>query len=355
MHVGLAPAAALAATLAVGAHARAERADPEAPDPKTGDHLIDRWHKTMGTVAHIAIWAEDDAKAAKAIQAAFDELDRIDAAMTVWTADSPVSRINAAAGDKKGVEVTDELIYVLERAADASRISNGAFDITVGSFWGVWKFDEDKDGTIPTREQVEEKRKLVGWKDVVIDKKGKTVRLKRKGQQITLGGIAKGYAVDRAVELLRQQGFVDFLVQAGGDMFVAGRKGDRRWRVGIRDPRAERDVFFAVAEVEDMTFSTSGDYERYVIEDGVRYHHILDPKTGYPAKLTRSVTVMAKDAITADGLSKGFFILGPEKGMALVEKLDDVEAVFVGSDNKVWISSGLEGKVTVLQQPTDGL
>lgn len=321
------------------------------PDP---DHLVERFHQSMGTLVHIKVWGEDDAAIVKAIEAAFAEFDRIDKAMTVWAPDSEISRINAAAGTKKAVAVSDETLHLLERAVEASRVTGGTFDITVGSFWGVWKFDEDNDGTIPGKEAVEERRKLVNYKDIVIDAKKKTVRLKRKGQQITLGGIAKGYAVDRAVKILRDAGLVDFIVQAGGDMYVSGRRGDRKWRVGIRDPRGDRDDFFAVAEVEDMTFSTSGDYERFVIKDGVRYHHILDPATGYPAMKCRSVTVMAKDATTADELSKGFFVLGPEQGMALVEKLPDVEAVIVGSDNKVTISSGLEGKVTILHAPKDG-
>lgn len=346
----LAAGVLLAAALARPAPAVGDRVDA-----RTGDHLIQRSHPSMGTIVALTAWAEDDAKVLVAFDEVFAEFERIDRLMTTWRDDSDVSRVNAAAGNGKGVKVSPELIFVLEKAAEASRLSGGKFDVTVGAFQGVWKFDEDRDGTIPDPALVEERRKLVDWRDVVIDKKRGTVRLRRPGQKITLGGIAKGYAVDRAAAILRKHGLVDFIVQAGGDMYVAGRRGDRKWRVGIRDPRGDRADFFAVAEVEDMTFSTSGDYERFVIRDGKRYHHILDPATGYPATATRSVTVMASDALTADALSKGFFILGPVEGMKLVEKMPGVEAVFVGADSKVHISSGLVGKVRILHDPSSGI
>jgi thiamine biosynthesis lipoprotein len=340
---------ALLVAVVAATHAHAE------PDPRTGDHIIERSRTAMGTYVHVTIWAADDVAAVAAIDKAFNEFDRIDRMMTTWTDTSEVSRVNLAAGDGKPVTVSAELIGVLEKAAEASRLGDGAFDITVGSFSGVWKFDEDNDGTIPPDELVAERRKLVNWRDVVLDPAHHTARLKKKGQKITLGGIAKGYAVDKAVAVLRAAGFVDFIVQAGGDMYVAGRRGERHWRVGIRDPRGPRDSYFAMTEVEDRTFSTSGDYERYTIKDGRRYHHIIDPATGYPADKVRSVTVMAKDATTAEGLSKILFIWGPERGMQLIERLPDADAVIVGADNKVTVSKGLRGKLQIVAPPTDGI
>ena len=307
----------------------------------------------MGTIITLTAWAVDDATGVRAFDEAFAEFDRIERLMTTWTEESEVSRINAAAGSGRPVKVSEEMLLVLERAAEVSRITGGAFDITVGAFSGVWKFDEDRDDTIPEARLVEERRGLVNWQDVVIDPKSRTAMLRRKGQRITLGGIAKGYAVDRAVAILRKAGVVDFMVQAGGDLYVSGQRGDRKWRVGIRDPRGPREEFFAFSEVKDMAFSTSGDYERYVIKDGKRYHHILDPSTGYPAVRTRSVTVMAKDALTADQLSTGLFVLGPEKGMELVRRRPEVEAVFVGTDNAVTLSSGLQGRLMTVHPPTD--
>jgi len=327
----------------------------ETPDPRTGDHLIERSSKSMGTVIRITAWTADEARAVAAIEQALGEFDRLDRLMTTWTSDSEVSRINAAAGDGKPVAVGDEVLDCIERGLAASRLSDGTFDLTVGSFSGVWKFDEDNDGTIPEAGLVAERRKLVNWRDVIVDHAKKTVRLRRAGQRITLGGIAKGYAVDKAAAVLRRAGFENFIVQAGGDMLVSGRKGDRRWRVGIRDPRGARDAFFAAAEVEDRTFSTSGDYERFTVKDGRRYHHILDPRTGYPATACRSVTIMAKDAVTAEVMSKIVFIWGAERGLRLVEKTPDVEAVVVDGENRVHVSRGLKDKLIRLSDPTPGI
>jgi FAD:protein FMN transferase len=347
--------AALAGAFLTPSFALADSPWVEAPDPSTGDHLIDRSRTTMGTLLHITVWSNDDGNAVQAIQAAFDEFERLDHLMTTWTNTSDVSRINAAAGDGKPIKVDPEVLECVARGIEGSRMSGGAFDLTVGSFSGVWKFDEDNDGSIPDPALVAQRKKLVDWRDIVLDKAAGTVRLKKPGQKITLGGIAKGYAVDRAVALMRARGLVDFIVQAGGDMYVSGRHGDRQWRVGIRDPRAGRDQFFAAAEVENHTFSTSGDYERFTIKDGKRYHHILDPRTGYPATGARSVTIMAKDAITAEVLSKVLFIWGPERGMKLIDTLPDVAAVIVGTDNKVTISKGLQGKLHIVKPPTDGV
>jgi thiamine biosynthesis lipoprotein len=328
-------------------------AEAAPPEPAK---VVTATHGSMGTVIAITVQAADEPRTRNVMDEAFREFDRIDALMTTWTKTSDVSRLNAAAGNGKPVKLSAEVLHILDVSRETSRLSDGAFDITVGSFSGVWKFDEDKDGTIPAAELVESRQKLVGWKDLVLDLKKGTARLKKKGQRVTLGGIAKGYAVDRASAILKKHGFQHFIVQAGGDMYVAGKRGDRRWRVGIRDPRsASREDFFAYAEVEDRTFSTSGDYERFVVKDGKRYHHILDPRTGMPANACRSVTVMAKDALTADRWSKAFFVLGPEKGMALLGKLGDVEVVIIDKDNKVHVSKGLEGKLIIKHPPADGI
>jgi thiamine biosynthesis lipoprotein len=327
-------------------------AAPRAPDAP--DHLFIRSAGAMGTRVTVSLWTDDEPAAARAAEAVFQEFRRVDELMTTWREDSDVSRINAAAGGPP-VQVSREVILVIQRAQEVARATGGAFDITVGAYRGLWKFDEDKDGTIPDPAAVKARLPLVNYRDIRIDARRRTVQLRRKGMSITLGGIAKGYAVDRAVDVLRKQGFADFLLQAGGDLYVSGRRADRRWRVGIRDPRGDEAAPFAIAEIENQTFSTSGDYERSVIKDGVRYHHILDPATGHPAMRCRSVTVMARDAFTADAWDTALFVLGVEKGMALVDKLPDLEAVFVDAGNQVHISSGLQGKVQVLRPPTLGI
>ena len=324
--------------------------------------------RSMGTVVTLTIWSDDEVGAKAASELVFDEFRRLDQLLSNWVDTSDVSKINAAAG-VSAVAVSEETLKIIQFAQLVSRKSGGAFDITVGAYRGLWKFDEDKDGSLPDPREVAARRKLTGWRDVVVDAKKKTVKLRRKGMAITLGGIAKGYAVDRAVALLRGRGYHDFIMQAGGDLYVSGSKGGQKWRVGIRDPRGGRDAPFAITELQDRTFSTSGDYERGFVKDGVRYHHILDPRTGQPARLCRSVTVSARDALTADAWSKPLFILGPERGLKLLKSLPDLQAVFVDAKNQIRTSpgltvvegdikkelaAGLTGRLLILKRPTDG-
>jgi len=311
--------------------------------------------EAMGTTVSVWFWTDKESEAAKAAEALFAEMKRLDLEMTTWKPDSDVSRINAAAGDKP-VVVSDETRAVIARALDISRRSSGRFDITVQAFHGLWKFDEDMDGTLPDAAEVKKRVALVNWKDVVLDSRRKTVFLRRKGMAITLGGIAKGYAVDKCVALLKQRGFTDFMVQAGGDMYVAGSKGPTPWVVGIRDPRGPKDSMFATAPIKDHSFSTSGDYERGFVKDGVRYHHILDPSSGQPARTSRSVTIRAKDAFTADAWSKVMFIAGWKTGMQLIKanKLEDFDAVWVDADNSVHSTQAIERDLRTLKTPTPG-
>lgn len=345
-----------ACALALGAApapADAQPAPARAPDP---DRKLVYTGQAMGTVITVFLWTDDELAAAKAAEAVFAEMKRIDAVMTTWTADSEVSQVNAAAGVKP-VAVSAETFAVIARAQDVAKKTRGVFDITVGAFKGLWKFDEDMDGGLPAPADVKKRLALVGYQHLVLNKAKRTVFLKKKGMSITLGGIAKGYAVDKCVALLHAKGFVNFMVQAGGDMYVAGKKGAQPWTVGIRDPRgASKDAMFAVAPVEDHSFSTSGDYERGFVKDGVRYHHILDPRTGQPAKASRSVTIRAKDAFTADAWSKVLFILGPAKSLALIkrEKLKDFEVVWVDDNNEITMTPGIKPALTILKPPTPG-
>lgn len=323
-----------------------------APDP---DRKFIYNGKAMGTVVTVFFWTDDEPKAAKGAQTVFDEMHRLDTVMTTWLPDSEVSKVNAAAGERP-VVVSAETFEVIARAQDVAKKSRGVFDITVGAFRGLWKFDQDMDGTLPEPADVKKRLKLIGYRQLVLDRKNKTVFLKKKGMSITLGGIAKGYAVDKCAKLLHDAGFTNFMIQAGGDMYVAGKKGADPWVVGIRDPRGASDAMFALAPIEDHSFSTSGDYERGFVKAGVRYHHILDPRTGQPAHASRSVTIRAKDAFTADAWSKVLFILGHEQSLALIrrEKLTDFEVVWVDDKNAVHLTKGLEGVLKIVKPPTPG-
>ena len=333
-------------------HADRTTAAAAGSDP---DRRLEFHGSAMGTVISVFFWTDDEVAAAAAAEAVFVEMKRIDGVMTTWTPDSEVSRVNAASG-KKPVVVGAETFAVIARAMDVATRTGGVFDITVGAFQGLWKFDEDMDQTLPDQAEVTKRLRLVGFRNVVLDAKRKSVFLKKRGMAITLGGIAKGYAVDRCVALLQARGYVNFMVQAGGDMYIAGKKGAQPWVVAIRDPRGPSGSFFATAPVEDHSFSTSGDYERGFVKDGVRYHHILDPFTGQPARKSRSVTVRAHDAFTADAWSKVMFILGWQRAQALIaaQKLTDFEVVWVDDQNTVHQTPGLTA-LTTLKPPTPGV
>src|SRR2546421_3132493 len=293
------------------------RREPPAPPPPPAapalpaPHVVVRTRKCMGTECEFKAFAADEALVDRAFARGFDEMDRIEALTTTWHA-SEVTRINDAAGTA-AVHVSPDTLAIIEKSLWVSRLTDGAFDITVGVCKGLWKFDEDNDGSLPDRQQVEERRRLVNWHDIIVDHAASTVRLRRAGQAITLGGIAKGYAVDAAVRAVRAAGLRDFIVHAGGDLFAAGRRGDRPWHVGIQDPRGPHGRIIFELALSDQAFNTSGDYERFIIRDGVRYHHILDARTGFPVHATRAVTLLAGDSFTADALDTGIFAVGPER------------------------------------------
>lgn len=307
---------------------------------------------TMGSELRVSVWTGRDADAQSAIDSVFGEFDRLDALMSVWKDGSEIQQLNAAAGEHP-VKVGIELLEVFRVAREVSDWTHGKFDITFGALSGLWKFDHDQDDVIPDRAEVQRRLPLVDYRKLIVDERSGTAFLEARGMRVHLGGIGKGYAVDRGVAILRQRRFADFIVQAGGDMFVAGARGDRPWRVGIRDPRGPEEASFAALDLTDGSFSTSGDYERFFIRNGRRYHHILDPDLGEPASLSRSVTIVAENATLADGLSTGVFVLGPDEGMKLVERLPHVEAVIVSAKNDVLISSGLKRRLIPLTPPTD--
>lgn len=315
--------------------------------------LVSRTGAAMGSELQLTVWTTDEAAADSAFEAVFQEFDRLEGLMSTWRETSDLQRLNAAAG-RHPVQVDTEIRDVLRIARQVSEWTGGKFDVTFGVLSGLWKFDyQDRDSTIPDRNEVLRRLPFINYRDLKLDEPAGTAFLRRQGMRANLGGIGKGYAVDRVVDILRRRGFQNFMIQAGGDMYVAGHRDDRPWRLGIRDPRGPADRSFAALDLSDGTFSTSGDYERFFIKDGRRYHHILDPNTGEPAQGCRSVTIVTDRAVIADGLSTGVFILGPEAGMALIERLPGVEGVIVSAKNEVLVSSGLKGRLIAIAPPTD--
>jgi thiamine biosynthesis lipoprotein len=313
--------------------------------------LVEQDRVAMGSSLRVAVWTSDQAGATQAIDAVYAEFERLEDLLSVWRPGSDVVRLNEAAG-KGPVAVSPDTLAVLQTAAEASRLTQGKFDITFGTLAEIWKFDHDQDNRVPSHDEIAARLPLVDYTAVRTDPAAGAAEILRPGVRIHLGGIGKGYAVDRAISLLREAGYSDFLIQAGGDLYGSGRRGDRPWRVGLYDPRGTEGATFATIELHDETFSTSGDYERFFVKDGVRYHHLLDPDTGEPARLCRSVTILARSALTADWASTGVFILGPEQGMALVESLPDVEAAIVTADNEVRVSTGLRDRLRIERPPT---
>ena len=323
-----------------------------ARDGASGVHVVQRAGVAMGSELNLTAWAADEAAARSAFDAVFTEFERLEAQMSTWRPGSDVLRINAAAGDH-AVPVAPDVRDVLRLARQISEWTEGTFDVTFGALTDVWKFDQDQDNTIPSPEAIRARLPLIDYRQIEIDDRAGTVFLKRKRMKIHLGGIGKGYAVEHAMQILRRAGLRDFMIQAGGDLYVGGHKDGRLWRLGINDPRGPEGKSFATIDLTDSTFSTSGDYARFFMKNGVRYHHILDPATGQPARLCRSVTIAAESPVLADAVAKGVFILGPEKGMALVERLPRLEAVIVTAKNEVLVSSGLKGRFVPIAPPTD--
>jgi thiamine biosynthesis lipoprotein len=365
-----APAAALSSARATGsapapsgvtqspANGGAARANAAFVAPPREPQRVEMKETAMGThLTFIAFTTEQagEADVRAAIGRAVDEMRRLEALMSEWRPDSEIGRMNAASG--QWVSVSPETLEVLDKALWAGKVSNGTFDITFQSMSGLWKFGDAMEAKPqpPARAAVLAAKKHIDYRKVETDLAGKRART-GEGQSIGLGGIAKGYIVDRAVRVLLDAGLRAFLVQAGGDLYGAGHKPDgTRWVSGIQDPRAAQGQFFATIELENRAFSTAGDYARSYVSGGKRYHHIIDPRTGYPATECRSVTVWAPDAFVADAIDDAVFILGPAQGLALVESLEGVGAVIVDKQNHVHVSRRLEGKVRIQTQPSEGL
>jgi thiamine biosynthesis lipoprotein len=340
-------AASAIAVLFVNRHSEdASRSKPSGPQ------LVTRTERSMGAEARLMAWTTDEKAARAAFDDAFRELERLEALMSTWRQGSDLVRLNEAAG-RQPVKVSQEVFDALRAAVEVGDATSGAFDVTFAALADIWKFDHDQDNTVPSAAAIQQRLPLVGYRSLVLDASARTAYLTRAGMRAHLGGIGKGIAVDRVASLLRARGLTSSMIQFGGDMYVAGMPGTRQWRVGIQDPRGEDDRSFATMELTDSAVSTSGDYERFFLKDGVRYHHIIDTRTGQPARGSRSVTIVADTSTTADALSTGVFVMGPAEGMALIERLPNVEGVIVSDRNEVLVSSGLKGHLTILAPPTE--
>jgi len=290
----------------------------------------------MGTAIRVELWSDDAAAGERAVRAVMDEMHRIDAAMSPHKPESELSRINREAASR-AVPLSAEMADLLQRALHFSALSQGAFDITYAAIGHLYDY---RSGTRPTEAQLAEARPGVGWRHLRLDAAARTVRFAHPRTRIDLGGFAKGHAVDNACRILEQRGIRHAYVSAGGDSRVLGDRRGRPWHIAIRDPRRAGEVV-AVLPLADCAISTSGDYERFFERDGVRHHHIIDPARGVSPAGVRSVTILADDGLTAEALSKTVFVLGVQRGLALVEAREGVDAVIVDAQGRMHCSAGL--------------
>jgi thiamine biosynthesis lipoprotein len=292
----------------------------------------------MGTRITVELWADDRAKADQAIDAVLDEMRHIDESMSTYKPTSEVSLVNAGAAAGP-MPITKELFDLLTTAKEYSVLTEGAFDITYASVGYLYDFRKH---VRPDESQIDAALPAIDYHHLLLDPKKQTVQFSQKGVRIDLGGIAKGYSVDCGIDVLKARGFTRAYVSAGGDSRIIGDRFGKPWLVGIRDPTKGPGEVITRIPLVDAAISTSGDYERYFEEDGVRYHHIIDPRTGHSASKVRSATIIGPSAIRTDGLSKTAFVLGPDKAMEIYNRIDDIDAIIVKLDGTVIHSRGLE-------------
>ncbi len=306
--------------------------------PKTKPYT--REFFTMDTVISLTVYSDRESEAKAAMDEAEKEFFRINALCDRFSAESDLGKINKNAGVQP-VKVSDDVFLMITHALDWAERTGGAFDIAVGPLMDLWNFGKENNSP-PDDEKINGARANCSYKNVMVDSGDKTVFLTQKGMILDLGGIAKGYATDRAASLLHEAGVESAIINAGGNVYTIGHKPDgAAFRVGVQNPRDSQGIL-GVIGLSDQAAVSSGDYQRYYIYNGVRYHHILDPKTGYPARGLIATTVIGGSAETADVLSTAFFVLGAEKGLEMAQSLSEIDgALFVTEDKKISATSGI--------------
>jgi len=299
---------------------------------------------SLFTIVTITVYSDSQQKAKTAIDATYNELDKLGKILNFYSEDSEVSMINRSSGIKP-VKVSKDTVAVIDKALYVSRSTDGAFDITIGPIVKMWDFEKK---ILPDEKAIKAKLSLVNYRNVVVDKANSTVFLKKKGMQLDLGGIEKGFAAERAAEVLKKNGITAGIIAVGGEVKPFGSKPDGSpWRVGIKNPhqKGKDDEIIAIVNLTNKAISTSGGYEKFFIKDGKVYHHILDPATGYPVYECQSVSVIAPKA--PDGFPTGIFVLGPEKGLKTLKKLG-LDGIIVDKNGEILTTEGIEDKLEIV-------
>ncbi len=311
----------------------------------------------MDTFCSITVVVSSREKAEEAIEAGFSEIKKLGTLINYYSDTSELSEINRSAGIKP-VRVSRETLELINIAVHTSEITDGAFDPSIAPVIKLWDFSrQNKKPAVPASNYIRNAIKLVDYEKIQINDIASEVYLTEQGMEIDLGGIAKGYAADKAVDAIKIKGIKSALIAVAGDIRGFGvNSTGKPWKVGIQNPRPETESekpwedIIASLRLEDRAISTSGDYQRFFIQNGKRYHHILDPETGYPAETDLiSVTVIAPEGYVSDGLSTAVFVLGAEKGMAFINKLG-LDAVLVDGNKKIWITENIKDKIDLLDK-----
>lgn len=332
---------------------------PPAPPAKTPSTVPIRADKTvfgaselMGTRVSINVYvgeAPSGDPAGAAITAAFEEIARVEAIASEWIPQSELSKLSSAAG-QGWRSVSPDLWFLLSRSAAISEATRGRFDISFHSVGQLWNFGPKS--TPPRDAKIQAALAKVNYRLIELDPTQSRVRITQPGVALGMGAIAKGYGVDKAAQVLRERGFDNFIVEAGGDTFVSGRKGKAQWRVGIQNPSGPGAI--GALEVQNQAVVTSGNYERFFVHDGVHYTHILDPSTGYPIRREhspRSVSIVASNATDADAYCTAVTVMGRKAGMAFVASRPELEAIIVDADGSLHLSAGLRSLYQPLNHP----
>jgi Membrane-associated lipoprotein involved in thiamine biosynthesis len=306
---------------------------------------VEKTEYMLGTICTIKVY---DANKEEAITKAFARIKNIEDKMSVNKDGTELDAVGDASG-KNPVKVSDDTFYVLKKGKYYSEQANGAFDITIGPLVKLWGIGTDK-ARVPSKEEIDTKKSLINYKDLVLDEKGKTAFLEKAGMSLDLGGIAKGYAADEAARILKENGVQHGIVNLGGNVLAINNNPDGQpWKVGVQNPFEPNGSALGSVEVTNKTVVTSGIYERYLEQNGKKYHHILNPFTGYPMDNTlASVTIITDTSIDADAMTKNIFYKGIDKGFEYVKTLKGIEAIFVTKDKKVYITEGLNGNFKIL-------
>ncbi len=299
-------------------------------------HEVIKNSYVLGTLVNLRAYGN---KAEKAIDEAIEKLNNIDDKMSAFKENSEISKINFKAGISYEA-VSDETYFVVKKAIEYSSILEETFDPTIRPLVKLWSIGT-KEEKVPEETEIMKKKKLVNYKDIILEENSKSIMLKQKGQALDVGGIAKGFAADEVQKVFLKHNIKSALIDLGGNIFALGSKeNDIPWRIGIQNPFEPRGEFLGILSVRNKSVVTSGNYERYFMKEGKRFHHIIDPRTGYPSESKIiSATIISDNSIDGDGLSTGIYILGVNKALSIIEEIEGIEAILVTRDKKVYMTS----------------